>query len=682
MREVGLDEPGEPRRIEMVLAGDAEQRLGDGRERRRDDGRRRATQRIGLVHPRFERVVLDREIGHAVVAEGPTERGLEPRTRFGAARHDDDAAHMPLGEEQLGDGRQRLGHVLADQPHGLAFHAPHPLGLCATEQLALGDGALLLQTARGLEGLAGDGAVGHEEHRRQRDIGLGRHAMQMQHADDAVTDAVGLLGDARRIHERLRRLGQVLRPALGAVALRRVGQQAAVAQPGDEPHGHGAGQHEMQRRVRRLLLGVGLALDARAHLAQRRGHALCGEQADVVRGQRGKRLVDRDAGRERAQQRAVDLVQALVLEDQLGAAVEEPGLAVLALEALALDGSGRDGVDLDLGAHEAREVLDQRTLPRLRHRIVRAVRIRHGDVLLAAEVGADIEDVARPLPLHERHDLLDERVVRGEVGVQRVAPVLGQDVHRHLLGAGDAGVVDEVVDAAEGLERRGDRLRQRRLVGDVDVGEQAHALLGAVVADLLELAHDLVAQLLERPFTARREHHARTGDREQPGELAADAGGTARHQHALAEMQAHQGFDPAEVGSRRTGGVDQSRRHIQVDLRYAALGEQQPRALVGREREAVVLLVAPAYDLVRPGGHRTDAGAPLHFALVAPHADQLLETGAQDVGVDIAGAVGAVRHVDDAQPGIRLRALAPQPRQRARDRERTGELGTEESVDI
>jgi hypothetical protein len=38
---------------------------------------------------------------------------------------------------------------------------------------------------RRLEGLAGDRAIGHEEYRRQRDVGLGRHAVQMQHADHA-----------------------------------------------------------------------------------------------------------------------------------------------------------------------------------------------------------------------------------------------------------------------------------------------------------------------------------------------------------------------------------------------------------------------------------------------------------------------------------------------------------------
>ena len=349
---------------------------------------------------------------------------------------------------------------------------------------------------------------------------------------------------------------------------------------------------------------------------------------------------------------------------------------------MALDRTRRDGVDLDLGSDEAREVLDQRALTCFGDRVIRAVRIRDRDVLLAAEIGADIEDIAGALPLHERHDLLDQGIVGGEVGVQGVTPVARLDVHCHLLGAGDARIVDEVVDATERPQRLGDRLAERGFIGDIDVGEQAHAILRPVVADLFKLAHDLVAQRLERPFTACGQHHARARHREQPRELAADAGGTARHQHALAEMQAHQGFDPAEIRPRRAGRIDQCGGHIEIDLRHTTLGEEQPCALVRGEGEAVVLFVAPAHDLIRPSGDRPHTGAPLHFALIAPDANQLLEPGAQDIGVDVARAVRAVRQEDHPQPGIGRRALAPETGQRARHSQPARELGAEEGVDI
>ena len=286
------------------------------------------------------------------------------------------------------------------------------------------------------------------------------------------------------------------------------------------------------------------------------------------------------------------------------------------------------------------------------------------------------------MPLHERHDLLDQGVIGGQIGVQRVAPVAGLDVHRHLLGTGDARVVDEVVDTTERPERLGDRLAEGGLIGDIDVGEQAYPVLRTVVADLFELAHDPVAQLLQRTGATRCEHHPRTRDREQPRELAADACRSSRDQHAFAEMQAHQGFDPAEIRASRAGRVDQCSGHVKVDLRHAALGEEQPCALIRGEGEAVVLLVVPAYDLIRPSGDRPQAGAPLHLALIAPDADQLFEPGAQDIGVDVSRAIRAVRQEDHPQPGIGRRAFAPETGQRARHGQPARELGAEEGVDI
>ena len=109
------------------------------------------------------------------MAECTVERDLERLTGRIGARQCDDIADVAFGEEQLGYGRKRLGHVLADQPDRFAFHASHTLGLGAPEQLALGDRSLLLQAARGLERLAGNRSIRHEEHRGECDVDLGRH---------------------------------------------------------------------------------------------------------------------------------------------------------------------------------------------------------------------------------------------------------------------------------------------------------------------------------------------------------------------------------------------------------------------------------------------------------------------------------------------------------------------------
>ena len=681
MGQVRLDQRIEAGRVEVVLALHTEQRARDRRERGRDHGSRRVTRIEGLVHLRFE-VVADRHVHHAIVAERATHRVLDRLAGLGRAGQGDDAADVAFGEEQPRHGGERLGHVFADQPDRLAFHAAHALGLRAAEQLAFGDRAFLVQAAGWFEGLARDRAVRHEEHGGERDVGFGRHAIQVQHAEHAITNLLGFLRDARGVDERLRWLRQFEHPLLGARMRLLVEDHAAVAQSRNQARGHRARHDEVQRRMRRLLVAVRFALDLRGDLPQRLRHAVALQQAEIVVGERHQDVAEQHAGFERLQHRTVYLVEALVLEDQLRAPIEEAGLAVLALQPLALDGTRRDRIDLDLRADETREVLDQRALARLRDGIVRAVRVGHGDVLLPAEIRADVQDVAGTLCLHHRHDFLDQRVVRDEVRVQRIAPIRGMQIHGHLLGTRDAGVVDQVIDAAEGLDGRRHGLGEAGFIGHVDVREHLHAVTRPVVADLLELGDDALAQLDELVLAPRRQHHAGAGDREQARELAADAGRAAGDQHALAEMQAHQRFDPAEVRPRRPGGIDDRRRHVQAHLRHAAFRVQQACGLAGRKQQAVLFRVRPAQDLVGPFDRGPVAGLGLRLAFVAPDTHELLDAGAQDVCIGVACSVTAIRHEQRAWIAALRGELVPDAGQLARDADRTRELCAEERIHV
>ena len=80
-----------------------------------------------------------------------------------------------------------------------------------------------------------------------------------------------------------------------------------------------------------------------------------------------------------------------------------------------------------------------------------------------------------------------------------------------------AGVVDENVDAAEALERPGHRIRHLFRPGDVQGHDQR--ALGMDGRDVLDLRR-----------VARRDHGAPAAFEHQPGQLAAEPGGTAGDQ--------------------------------------------------------------------------------------------------------------------------------------------------------
>jgi hypothetical protein len=96
------------------------------------------------------------------------------------------------------------------------------------------------------------------------------------------------------------------------------------------------------------------------------------------------------------QDRLVHAVQTLVLQDQAAAPLEQARRAAEPAQARAVDGPRGEGVDLDLRAEVAREDLRQHALARLGDGVVGAVRVGHGDVLLAAEVARDVQHHAGP----------------------------------------------------------------------------------------------------------------------------------------------------------------------------------------------------------------------------------------------------------------------------------------------
>ena len=126
-----------------------------------------------------------------------------------------------------------------------------------------------------------------------------------------------------------------------------------------------------------------------------------------------------------------------------------------------LRGGGRDAVDRDVVAGKLlAERLGQRDDAGLRRRIGGGVRI----ALLAGDRG-DVDDAAVVLRDHQRHHgaAAQERPV--EIDAHHLRPCLRRIFGDRHVGPGDAGVVDQDVDAAERRDRgvaRALDVRQRR----------------------------------------------------------------------------------------------------------------------------------------------------------------------------------------------------------------------------
>src|SRR5690348_8608668 len=101
----------------------------------------------------------------------------------------------------------------------------------------------------------------------------------------------------------------------------------------------------------------------------------------------------------------------------------------------------------------------------------------------------------------------------GEVGRDRVVPLVECEVFGRGRRREDAGVVEEQVDAAEAVGRGVEQLRHRDLVTDVALNRQRRAT-GRV---------DGVADLSQRGRPATRGHHCEAVGGECPCARTADA---------------------------------------------------------------------------------------------------------------------------------------------------------------
>src|SRR6202163_1576566 len=118
---------------------------------------------------------------------------------------------------------------------------------------------------------------------------------------------------------------------------------------------------------------------------------------------------------------------------------------------LGLDETGRDGVDRDAAArHLQREALGEPEQPGFGRRVIRLA-----DVARLADDRADVDDAPGTALDHVLDHALDHAERAEQVDVEHVAPVVVRHL-AHRLVDGDAGVVDQEVDAPEALEHFGD----------------------------------------------------------------------------------------------------------------------------------------------------------------------------------------------------------------------------------
>ena len=111
----------------------------------------------------------------------------------------------------------------------------------------------------------------------------------------------------------------------------------------------------------------------------------------------------------------------------------------------------RDAVDEDVPGRELlAERLGQADQPRLRRAVVRRVRV----AFLAGD-RRDVDDPAVAARDHVRDDRAAGEEGAGQVDVDDPAPDVGIELPGRPVAAGDAGVVDEDVDASVARDRRG-----------------------------------------------------------------------------------------------------------------------------------------------------------------------------------------------------------------------------------
>ena len=576
--------------------------------------------------------------------------------------------------------------MLADDPHRFAAHLIEPLLLGAAEQFALGGRAFDRQAARGHEGLARHRAIGEEEHRGLRDIALGRHLAEVEFGQHPAANLLRLDRDLFGGEE-----GRILgrgaeQPA--AIRLGRVGaitpagrieEIATLPQPRDECCGDWHGQQILVPGAH----AVALARARQRQIADFAGHIGVVRHADgvVAREPRQQRL-DPHPAPERLDGSGVDRVEALVLEDQLAAPVEQARFAAGAGETIAIDRAGRDRVELHLRPQIARHGFDHRALARFGDGVIGAIWIGDREIFLTAEIGRDVEDIARPLRLHQRHDMMHHEEIGDQIGIERVVPGIDAHVDDHVLGPRDTGIVDQIIDPPERFQRGIDRALQRVEIADIDIAERLHTAFDAGKADVLELADDPRARHRELAFAPRDDHHLGPGERQQPRDLPADSGRPAGDERDLAHVQPSDILAESGHGFARPGRLADAARHVERDLADLAFLEQDACGVARGETGILGLGIAEAYNLIAPFGLSPPSMRHVDVGFIAPDADQLLGRGAEHLCIDIALAVARIGEKHEAR-FLQQRIVAlPVAADRAGERDVAREFHIHEARDI
>ncbi len=210
------------------------------------------------------------------------------------------------------------------------------------------------------------------------------------------------------------------------------------------------------------------------------------------------------------------------------------------------DEAGGDGIARDAPARDfARGGLGEPDQPGLRRRVVGLARLAG-----LARHARDVDDAPGARPEHRPQDRLRRVEGAEEVHLEHGAPLVEAHPHDQVV-AGDAGVVDQDVEPAEGLDRardeRGSRLRVRHVALDPEAApaQRLHVAAGRLRG-------------LDRPTVEERDVGALPGQPQHDGapdaaRPAGDDGGlVGQIDHADTSLAAKNGRSATGVGSSAT----------------------------------------------------------------------------------------------------------------------------------
>ena len=154
---------------------------------------------------------------------------LDLLLRFGAACEHGQCGDIVL-DKTRGDGRKFLAHGVADDDHAPAAQFGQGVAIGAVQQLALGDGAIELQSAGGVKGLSTGDIVGQVEHAGQADLFIGGHFVQMQAVENARFDPLGRFRHGLVSEERSGRINERAQEVRGLFGAQQAAAQQAIDQ--------------------------------------------------------------------------------------------------------------------------------------------------------------------------------------------------------------------------------------------------------------------------------------------------------------------------------------------------------------------------------------------------------------------------------------------------------------------